>query len=213
MRKPFIRISARPVFRIGAAVLLAFVFITSLAACSTATSGPSLAVSSYLDTVRVMDIQAGNAFLLHPTVEGDLLLSGRESKLPTEDETYLRLFDESITKIWSDMNYKVKASSITGETAVVAVEVTIADMTTLEGMMTSAAFDAMNQVPEVQNRIITEVLVEELQYAAASTASQLITHTIRLDLKNVDGTWKILDHKVLGRTLIGNISALLIPTT
>ncbi len=123
------------------------------------------------------------------------------------------MFDESITKIWSDMNYKVKASSITGETAVVAVEVTIADMTTLEGMMTSAAFDAMNQVPEVQNRIITEVLVEELQYAAASTASQLITHTIRLDLKNVDGTWKILDHKVLGRTLIGNISALLIPTT
>jgi hypothetical protein len=213
MLHPFHRISIKPVFRIAAIVLLAFVFISSLAACSTGKSGPSLAVSSYLDTVRVMDTQAGNAFLLHPTVEGDLLLSGRESQLPTEDETYLRLFEESITKIWNDMSYKIKASSITGDTAVVAVEVTIADMTTLEGMMTSAAFDAMNQLPEIQNRVITEVMVEELQYAAASTASQLITHTVRLDLKNVDGTWKILDHKVLGRTLNGNISARLIPTT
>jgi len=60
--------------------------------------------------------------------------------------------------------------------------------------------------------MITEVLVEELQTAAASTAAQRITHTVRLDMQRLDGAWKITDHKTLGRPLIGHISGLLIPS-
>ncbi len=204
--------SANPVLRripaAAIAVILAAGMILFATGCSGKETGPSIAVSAYMETVKTMDPLAGNAYLTIPTVEGDYFLAGRKSELPTDDATYQQLFTETISRIYSEMTYKVKSTAITGETAVVAVEVTIADMSELEDMMASVAFNGSGSSPEVQNRMITEVLVEELQLAADSTK---IMHTVRLDLKLVDNAWKILDHKALGRALIGNISGLLIP--
>ncbi len=194
-------------------ICLVLILLVALAACTPALkSGPSLTVAAYLDAVRDLDVVGGNVHLAHPTVEGDWLLSGRESQLPSDDEELLALFVTSLTKIWQEMTYRVKGSEITGDRAVVAVEITIADLSTLEGQLTSVAFDSMNQVPETQDRLITEVVIQALETAAAATRSQHITHTVRLDLKQVDGEWKILDHKLIGKAVIGNISGLLLPS-
>ena len=204
------RTGPRPGFGV---FLLALLLLLSLTACSASgPSGPSAAVAAYLDTVRTLDVAAGNGYLAHPTVEGDWLLSGRASQLPSQDEELLILFEESLAKIWREMTYRVKGSEITNERAVVAVEITIADLSTLEGQLTAVAFDAMNQVPETQDRLITEVVTEALETAAAATRGEYITHTVRLDLKVVDGEWKILDHKLIGKAVIGNISGLLLPS-
>ncbi|HEY5466323.1 MAG TPA: hypothetical protein VIL27_04755, partial [Clostridia bacterium] len=62
-----------------------------------------------------------------------------------------------------------------------------------------------------QALLITQTLMDALQIAA-STSTVRVTHTVRLDVKQVDGIWKIMDQTILGRALIGNINGLLIPS-
>jgi hypothetical protein len=180
--------------------------------CQGKNAGPYATVAAYLDTVVKTDTAAGNAYLMNPTVEGDLFLNGREAKIPSTDLESLNSFRKSITKIWNGMTYRIKGTTVTGDTAVVAVEISMADLSMLEDSLTSAAFDNMDAPPVQQDLLVTKALVGELEAAAAAGAAR-ISRVVRLELLLVDGTWKIADHQPLGRELVGNIAGMLLPSS
>ena len=193
-------------------ILIAAVLMLGMAGCQGKNDGPYAAVSAYLDTVVKTDTAAGNAYLMKPTVEGDLFLNGREAKIPSTDLESLNSFKKSITKIWNEMTYRIKGTTVTGETAVVAVEITMADLSMLERSLSSAAFDNMDASPAQQDLLVTQALVGELEAATAEGAARMV-RTVRLELQLVDGTWMIADHLPLGRELIGNIAGMLLPSS
>ena len=202
----FTRICTRMLMTILAASL-----VTGLAGCHGKPQPPALAVSGYLDSLKTLDTEAGNAFLLNPTVAGDLFLNGHAATIPSKDPDFNMKLQSSMRKIYSSMTYRIKSTLITGPAAVVAVEVTVPDLTALESDLADIALGDASGTPAEQDLLITQTLMDALQIAA-STSTARVTHTVRLDVKQVDGIWKIMDQTILGRALIGNINGLLIPS-
>lgn len=202
----FTRICTRILMTILAASL-----VTGLAGCHGKPQPPALAVSGYLDSLKTLDTEAGNAFLLNPTVAGDLFLNGHTATIPSKDPDFNMKLQSSMRKIYSSMTYRIKSTLITGPAAIVAVEVTVPDLTALESDLADIALGDASGTPAEQDLLITQTLMDALQIAA-STSTVRVTHTVRLDVKQVDGIWKIMDQTILGRALIGNINGLLIPS-
>lgn len=184
-----------------AVLLMAFVMVLSLSACSESNfPKPESTVTGFFDTLSKGDFKALDTYC-----------SATLNDLTFEDAN-----QEKIAKaMFSRTKGEVVSSQVDGDTATVKVKITSLDMEKIfEDIMTeviSKATDAALSGKELSDAEAEEMMMEYMEESMAKADAAMTTteYDIKLAKDNGKKAWVIQDDEAFGKALVGNLGEMM----
>ncbi|SCZ81149.1 DUF4352 domain-containing protein [Acidaminobacter hydrogenoformans] len=179
-------------------IVLIVVLIASLVGCGGVTA--ESATQSFLEAVKTMNVEEISKY-----VDYDELVNTSEESEEMESITEQ---EEFVKQIFTGMSYAIIESSEEKESATVKAEITNIDMKNVMGEFIKEAFsfafaNAFSNVlsDEEMEQKMTEMMLASLE----SNKDKKVTNTVDIQLKKVDGAWKIDLNDELQNAITGDL--------